>query len=615
MRSPDETLESQVLAASDKPLSVSMMSIPAEAEGGTVHWIGRLALIEAHSKRLLACDYQAHESSLGAFIVKDKVLTGELLTLNSVPTPKTFLVDSAEKAILAADAIGGPVTIKPRSGHQSKGVSTGLIGEEEIRQGFTFAQSHGSQIIVQEHIEVEEELRVMASPDQAVAVVGRVAPHVIGDGASTVKQLIDDKNLQRRLNPALRNLPMPVDSLTDRYLEKQELSLESVPGMGDHIEIRNVAGLSAGADPYQALAGTGPDIKFTAASAIAAIPGLEWGGVDIIVEKGTGNPYVIEINTQAHYGGAVFPSYGQPVDVGSEVWRLRHAAALPTVNSEPDTAEPSYGRELLWHDTGETFDSEELSFSRLFTESLIRQGYAIQQRNRRVLQVRAPHGQETWVTADGRTSADRSLVQKVMQRHEWVAGLLDVAQVPRPRSEVITSARQLKRFVKGRVNSVSLIPVSALWNGPEKQVLTEEQALETAPLPGKMWVQARPRGRRLRVLATQHRAWVVTVPSDSRPLEVEHLREASRLAVKAVRAIPELRWAAVDLVVRRSRLQQGRPGGILVESMTCNPAYSTEVRIIAGDFDAFSRAVIGPVNDDRASTKSADCILDPMGHH
>lgn len=593
LRSPNTKLENQMLV-SDKSSSASMMAIPAESEGGTVHWFGRLALIEAHGKRLLVWDYQAHESLLGASIVKDKVLTGELLDENRVPTPKTILVYSAEEAVSAATEISRPVTIKPRSGHQSKGVSTGLVEDHEIRQAFAFARAHGSQIIVQEHIEVEEELRVMASPDHAVAVVGRVAPHVVGDGASTIEQLIEDKNLQRRLNPVLRSLPIPVDELTHRYLGSKGLSLDDVPEMGQHITIRNVAGLSAGADPYQALEMTGPEITAAAASAIAAIPGLEWGGVDIIVEKHSGKPYVIEINTQAHYGGAVFPAYGQPRDVGAEVWRLRHTATAPETETEPEIAEPTTNNHLIIGVIPHASESGKLKFTSLFKESLTRQNYTIRARNYRVFQVRTPQGQDIWVTRTGRTAADRSVIRRVMQQHEWVCGLLDVAEIPRPRSRAVNSTRQLRRFVEGRVGSVSLTPISTPWDGADSHILTEQQALEMASLPGKMWAQARPRGRRLRALATREKSWVVTTDSGLRPLEEEYLTAAGRLAVHAIRAIPELRWAAVDLVVRPSRLKQARPGGVLIEGLTLEPQYAAKTQIIAGDFDAFSRWIIEP---------------------
>ena len=56
------------------------------------------------------------------------------------PPPKRSWCTRSEEAVRAAESITGPVVIKPRDGIQSKGVSTGLVGAEEIREGFAFAQ-------------------------------------------------------------------------------------------------------------------------------------------------------------------------------------------------------------------------------------------------------------------------------------------------------------------------------------------------------------------------------------------------------------------------------------------------------------------------------------------
>lgn len=111
-------------------------------------------------------------------------------------------------------------------------------------------------------------------------------------------------------------------------------------------------------------------------------------------------------------------------------------------------------------------------------------------------------------------------------------------------------------------------------------------------LPGKMRVQARSRGRHLRILASREEAAVVIAKNTPGPLDDAHLATAGKQAVEAVRAIPELHWAAVDLVVRPSRLRENRSGGVLVEGLTLTPRFSPTDRIIAGDLDGFCRSII-----------------------
>src|SRR5699024_8619244 len=152
----------------------------------------RFALISCQGKRLLASGYGVTESALGVAIVQDKVLTAQLLENAGVATPKTYLAKSADHAVQLADGIHSPMVVKPRYGVKSRGVSTSLTDPEEIREAFVRARQVGRQIIVQQHVEAAEELRVMASPEKAMAVNGRVLPHVTGDGLSTIEQLIVD---------------------------------------------------------------------------------------------------------------------------------------------------------------------------------------------------------------------------------------------------------------------------------------------------------------------------------------------------------------------------------------------------------------------------------------
>ncbi|MGO1522406.1 MAG: CapA family protein [Nesterenkonia sp.] len=595
LRSPGAAIEDRVLRLR-KHLAVTLLSSQAEAAGGTATWLAPdLALLEVDDRSMLAFRYSAHESALGSAVVDDKVLTAEVLESAGVPTPKTVLVHSAEEAVRAAESITGPVVIKPRDGIQSKGVSTGLVGAEEIREGFAFAQENGSQVILQPHIEMSEELRVMASPDQTVAINGRVLPHIIGDGISTVQQLITDKNLQRTLNPSLNERPIPVDALTIRQLERSGLTLDSVPPLGVSATVRNVAGLSVGGDTNQVLEGSGPEIKRVATSAVAAVPSLGWGGVDVIVEKGTGNLYVIEINAKAAYGAALFPAYGRPRDVGAAVWKLRYAATAPNPESVPEVAQPNPApTPLLPRELAK--GRSKVLFRRLFSNSLVRQNYSIEEKSPGVLGISAPQGWEAWVTRGGLTGADRSVVQRVLQRHELVCHLLRLRDIPRTRRRRVTTVEQLRHWAKDLDEDVLLIPSLSSWRGIDVHVVPAQRARSMTSMKGRMWVQVRPRGVRVRVLATQHKSWGVTAAATEKSLNAVAIASASEVAIRAVRAVPELRWAAVDVVFSGpSAKSTSKPP--LVEGMSMSPTFTAEDQVIAGSFDEFCRWVVEPSSE------------------
>lgn len=585
LRSPSTQVEDRVLSL-NKHLGANLLTIGAEAAGGTTRWVSyESAILRVGSKSMLAFRYNAHESALGATIVNDKVLTAELLEEAGVRTPSTFLVASAEEAVSAASALGGLVVVKPRDGVKSNGVSIGLRDAQEVQEAYVFARKFGSQIIVQPHIEMYEELRVMASPNKAVAVNGRLLPHVVGDGESTIEQLIKDKNLQRTLNPSLRSRPIPIDALTRRWLKLRGLTLEFIPPLGEQVTVRNVAGLSVGGDTNQILEETESRIKDLAVAAVAAIPGLGWGGVDVLIEKETGDPYVIEINARAAYGAALFPAYGEPRDVAAEVWRLRYADTAPASDMAPQLPSLNTVR-LPIVVQSQKRRGRRVRFNRLFPESLVRQNYGVEWRSRQVFQVAMRNAEMVWATRNGDTAEDRAAVRSILRKHELVSRLLRYSKVPRTSRRLVTSLGQLRGFAKKHGESLVLIPRSTWWKSARNRMATSEEIQSLSSLPNSVWVQSSPSGLRFRVLASQDKVWVVSTADKRQTLDALSVELASKVAIQAVRAVPELRWGAVDVVLPKTSDQE-MYGPALVEGVIAELSYTAEDTIVAGDFDAF----------------------------
>lgn len=586
LRSPSPVIDDKILGL-NKQFGAAMMALAAEDEGAKVHWVHRdLSLTEIGDKRLLTFRYRAHESSLGAALVHDKVLAARVLERAGVPTPKTILVKSPDEAVSAANTISGPVVVKPRDGVKSLGVSTDLKDDEEVREAFAFARAQSAQVIVQPHISFSEELRVMASDKHAVAVNGRALPHVIGDGSSTIGQLIADKNLQRALNPSLDRRPIPVDALTERQLTKLQLSLDSVPEYGEAVTVRGVAGLSVGGDTIQALDDTPEEIKQAAVNAVAAVPGLGWGGVDIIIEEGTGRPYVIEINTQAAYGAALFPAYGTPKDVGSAAWQARIDSTSAETDVPPQTAQPCAEPIPVLQHRVPTSGKKSVTFSSLFRNYLTRSGMKWRRPNIKVRRVQTPSGW-VWVTRDCLTTADRSAVERALANHWWVSQLLALRDVPRTPRRLVSTVKQLENFTNEHGHPVVLLKDSRRWHGPHAHLRSLQEANELTSLTERMWVQDRPEGLRVRVMATRERSLALMTRHTDHSFTDAELSTASYAAIQAVRAIPELRWASVDLLLHPRRIRHDRDRGALVEGLSISPAFTTADHVVAGDMDDF----------------------------
>src|SRR5699024_4279026 len=118
-------------------------------------------------------------------------------------------------------------------------------------------------------------------------------------------------------------------------------------------------------------------------------------------------------------------------------------------------------------------------------------------------------------TRGGLMSLDRAAVAQAMRRHEWVTKLLDMGDISRTRSRAVSTIAGLRTFIEGRVSKVLLMRISEPWRGAEVNVLDAEEALALEALSERMWVQARPQGRRMRVLATPEKSWLVTTKAET----------------------------------------------------------------------------------------------------
>lgn len=583
-RTPVET-ENNFLDLKKISMGASMLALQAEKSGGTADWISsRQALITYGKKKFVAYGYVSYESALGVSICADKVLTAQFLMKSGVQTPATRLVSTEDEAAEVAKQWAGPVVVKPSDGKKSQGVTTNLTGDVAVREAFRVASQHGSQVVVQQHIDAEEEIRVMAASQGAFAVLRRVLPHVIGDGMSTIKQLIEDKNLQRELNPSMRSRSIPMDSATETQLSRLGLTLESIPSLGEHVVVRNVAGLSAGADPYQAFEDTNDNIKELAANAVSAIPGLGWGGVDVILERGTGEPYVLEINTDAGYGQAMFPTYGKPRDVAATAWNLRIAQAEPTPTSTPKAPRHQRSPRPLLQElspSGKTYSRAHLQ---TITWSFLRRsGYRITKLSPAIFEVKSPKA-SALLTKALMTVQDRSASVRILRRHGLVRELLKLAGVPRVDANFVATREQLQSHRESFLSNVVILPTSSPWGGRESRKLATQKVNIKRFKRTRLIIQEQPEGQKYRVLASNKKAIAVATQSPQRS-DKKLTRTASSLAVRAVRAVPELRWSCVDIIISPAR-------GGLVEGMTLNPRFESSDVVVGGSVEDFYKYLV-----------------------
>jgi cyanophycin synthetase len=277
----------------------------------------------AQQKRLQAT-ITADTGHIAVGIASDKELTKALLREAGVPVPEGSTVRTLDQAQRVARRLGGLVTLKPLDGNHGRGVTTRCGTPEEVETAFTRAREHGRTIIVERYIRGDD-YRILVAGERVVAAALRRQPSVVGDGVSTVRQLVELENRNPARGEGHSNILtlIPLDGLTQTALAEQGLDFDSVPAAQQRVILRGNANLSSG--------GTAEDVtdrlpQRTLEMCVRAARkiGLDVAGIDLVcadisVPLDGANGAVIEINAAPGIRMHEYPSAGTPRDAGAAI--------------------------------------------------------------------------------------------------------------------------------------------------------------------------------------------------------------------------------------------------------------------------------------------------------
>lgn len=241
------------------------------------------------------------------------------------PVPKGDIVSTLDGAVGAAERIGYPVAVKPVVGHKGIGVTAEVRDDRELEFAFERAveahpDNQGIAVIVEQSISGSD-YRLLCVNGKFVAAMERRPASVVGDGLSTIAELIEQENRkpERLDTPTSPMGKIICDGAMERYLDEQGLSLDSVIEADRTIHLRKVANLSAGGVSLDATSIVHPD-NIVLAQDIAQHFQLVCLGIDVLTpdisrswrESKFG---IIEINAAPGVYMHLKPAAGQSVDV------------------------------------------------------------------------------------------------------------------------------------------------------------------------------------------------------------------------------------------------------------------------------------------------------------
>ncbi|HEY9872372.1 MAG TPA: acetate--CoA ligase family protein [Candidatus Obscuribacterales bacterium] len=245
------------------------------------------------------------------------------------PVPKGDIAVSTEEAKAIARDIGYPVAVKPVIGHKGIGVTADVQDAEELKFAFDRAvdaipENQSIEVIVEKSISGVD-FRLLCVNGRFVAATERRPASVVGNGRSTIGELIERENQTRarRDTPTSPLGKIKSDEAMQMYLEEQHLSLDSIIETGRTVYLRKVANLSAGGLSIDATSTVHPD-NIILAQDIAQHFRLTCLGIDVIapnlsVSWKDGNFGILEINSAPGIFMHLNPAVGESVDVPSHI--------------------------------------------------------------------------------------------------------------------------------------------------------------------------------------------------------------------------------------------------------------------------------------------------------
>ena len=273
----------------------------------------------SRQRRIQAAEIDS-TSAVAESIGQDKDLTKRLLHAAGVPVPLGQPVETIEEAWEVALKVGLPVVVKPQDGNQGKGVTVNITDRAQLEEAYKNAADYGTVMV--ERFLPGHDFRLLVVGDQLVAAARREPPQVLGDGQHTVRELVDQVNLDPRRGEghATSLTKIRLDDIAVARLAMQDLTPDSVPSKGQRVILRNNANLSTGGTATDVTDDVHPEVAARAVAA-AQMVGLHICGVDMVAEtvlrplEEQGGGFV-EVNAAPGLRMHLAPSYGKPRNVG-----------------------------------------------------------------------------------------------------------------------------------------------------------------------------------------------------------------------------------------------------------------------------------------------------------
>ena len=301
---------------------------PASPSGGT----GVTRAVKDQKEMFFRSTCSIASPYIGYLAADDKVQTYSLLASYGISMPYTRVLakDDPVDATLLREFEA--LVVKPTDTNHGDGITVGVTDASGLGRAVAFARAAGGSgdVLIQEQV-YGTEYRFLVVDGAVRAVAYRRPPFVVGDGRSTILDLISKKNSDPRRGQG-HEAELTLISIDDVRHHKGEAFLMQVPIEGAEVNVLDTSNLSRGGESVDCTELASKTLKKLAVDAaqkcFLSIAGVDIITRDITAEADEGS-YVIEVNVGPGLRMHQFPSIGTPRDVAKMVFRSMEKTARP----------------------------------------------------------------------------------------------------------------------------------------------------------------------------------------------------------------------------------------------------------------------------------------------
>jgi len=253
----------------------------------------------------------------------------EFLENLGFPVPEGDTVTSVKAALALAKELGYPVAVKPALANKRNGVNPYVQNERELESAYEAAllviPANKPRRIIVEKRASGSDFRLLCVNSKFIAVAELRPASVIGDGYSTIAELIEEENnqLQRQDGFTSSLNKIQIDQEMKLHLRELGLKLDSVLEEDVSISLRKVANLASG-DLSINVTNTIHNDNVILAQEICQYFRLTCVGIDAIAENlskswKSGNFYILGINASPGIHLHLRPALGGSTNVPAHI--------------------------------------------------------------------------------------------------------------------------------------------------------------------------------------------------------------------------------------------------------------------------------------------------------